>query len=164
MDGTGRRWNRHVVKANSGGSTQICKAIQEFGKENFKVEIIETCDNEEYMNQREAYWIATLSSTNSEIGYNSKAGGGIRHQSDETKNKISNLHRGKENEYRKPVLQYDKDGNFVKEYVSLSEAESITGISKTCIRRVIEKQALRFTKKIHMYGSGKKKINVQKSK
>lgn len=147
MDGTGVRWRRHIIKANAGGSTPICKAIREFGKDNFKIEVIELCDNEGHMNIREAYWIAQLGATNSEIGYNSKIGGGIRHQSEETKEKISKLHKGKESKFRKPILQYDKDGNLVREYPSVSEAVETTKISKSSIIRVLNKIALRFTNK-----------------
>lgn len=147
MDGIGKRWARHLTKTNAGATTPICNAIREFGAENFSITLVELCENEGHMNEREAYWIATLSATNSNIGYNAKVGGGVRHQSDITKAKIGNLHRGKVSKYRKPILQYDSDGNLVKEYVSLSEAIELTGIAKTSIVRVLNKEATRFSKK-----------------
>ena len=50
------------------------------------------------------------------------------------KDKISNSHKGKENlKLRKPVLQYDTNMNFIKEYNGICEAQKQTGISKDAI-------------------------------
>lgn len=146
-EGTGVRFNQHVTKANSGSQYPIHQAIREHGENNFKIEVLEMCSDLMEMNTREAYWIAKLSSTNSEIGYNKKVGGGIRKQSDVTKEKIGAIHRGKEALNRKPVLQYDRDGNLIKEFTSIAEAIVETGIAKTSILRVLAKKALRFSTK-----------------
>lgn len=146
-DGAGVRFNQHIRKANAGSDYPFHQAIREFGDKSFRLDILEMCSSFEEMNEREAYWIATLRSTNSEIGYNKKVGGGIHLHDDVSKRKIGNVHRGKTSEQRKPVLQYDKDGNFIKEYVSLTEALVETSIAKTSILRVIRKEATRFSKK-----------------
>lgn len=146
-EGVGVRFNHHVQRANSGSQYPIHIAIREHGKDNFKIELLEMCNNLAQMNEREAYWIAILSSTNPDIGYNSKIGGGIRLQSDETKLKIGLIHKGKIAHNRKPVLQYDCEGNLIKEFPSISEAELQTGITKRSILRVINKEATRFSKK-----------------
>ena len=52
---------------------KITKAIQEYGKENFKMEILETCDIEEVDN-REKYWIDKFNTFHGE-GYNEHVGG-----------------------------------------------------------------------------------------
>lgn len=146
-EGAGVRFNHHMRKANSGSQYPIHKAIREHGKENFKVEILEMCDNLPEMNKQEAYWIAKLSSTNKEIGYNVRIGGGTRFQSEESKLKIGLIHKGKEAVNRIPILQYDSDGRLIKEFSSISEAVSETGIAKTSILRVLNKKAIRFSTK-----------------
>lgn len=146
-DGTGARFDGHRKSANAGSQYPIHKAIREHGHDNFKIEVLEMCDNLKEMNEREAYWIAKLSSTNSEIGYNKKVGGGIRFQSEETKKKIGDLHRGKEGIGKKPILQYDKKGVLICEFTSISEAVINTGIAKTSILRVLNKKATRFSTK-----------------
>lgn len=146
-DGAGVRWNRHVQKANSGSDYPFHQAIREFGKDAFRLDVLEMCDTFEKMNEREAHWIATLSATNPEIGYNKKIGGGIHLHDEEAKRKIGNIHRGKIAENRKPILQYDKNGVLIREFASLSEAVLETGIAKTSIHRVLRKEATRFSKK-----------------
>ena len=49
-------------------------AIRKYGKENFYIEIIEECPEEE-LNDREIYWISKYNSTDTSIGYNSTLGG-----------------------------------------------------------------------------------------
>lgn len=146
-DGAGVRWNRHIQKAIAGSNYPFHQAIREFGKDSFRLDVLEMCDTFEKMNEREAYWIAILSATNPEVGYNRKVGGGIHLHDDGAKRKIGDIHRGKTVENRKPVLQYDKNGILVKEYASLSDAILETGIAKTSILRVIRKEATRFSNK-----------------
>lgn len=136
-EGASYRFRRHVIKANGGGTTAICNAIREYGENNFKIETIELCKDLAHMNERENYWIVLLGATNPEIGYNNKLGGGVRFQSDETKEKIGILHRGKISENRKPILQYDINGIFVKEYPSIEAASKASGISGCTIRKYI---------------------------
>ena len=59
------------------GSGKILKqAINKYGKENFKVKLIEECKTEEELNEREIYWIDNLFKTYSkELIYNIGKGG-----------------------------------------------------------------------------------------
>lgn len=52
----------------------IHKAIRKYGKDNFKVEIIEECANEN-LNEKEKYYIKIYNSYNGHIGYNASPGG-----------------------------------------------------------------------------------------
>lgn len=102
---------QHNTSANDGylGSGKILKqAICKYGKDNFKREILEHCDSEN-INEKEIFWIAELSATDKNIGYNIAIGGSgngnriwtdVQREhmrllnlgkilSDETKNKIS---------------------------------------------------------------------------
>jgi len=51
----------------------------------------------------------------------------IRKLSKESKEKISKKLKGRDITWGKPVLQYDKKGNFIKEWDSMKEAERETG-------------------------------------
>lgn len=143
--GSGKRFNRHIADAIANKDNYpIHKAIREFGKDNFKLTFLELCDSLEEMNKKEAFYIANYGSTNPEIGYNGKAVGGVRFQSDETKQKIGDIHRGKISDRRKPILQYDgKTGEFIQEFVSLVAASEETGITRGSIIRVLNGKMLR---------------------
>jgi group I intron endonuclease len=58
-------------------------------------------------------------------------------QSEETKRKISESHKGKKQIlHYVPVLQFTKDGTFIKEYESMVSAQKETGITYPQISRV----------------------------
>lgn len=103
------------------GSGKLLKlAIKKYGKENFEKTLLEKCNSEKELCEKEIYWINKLDSTNRKIGYNITFGGtggdtftnnpnkqstieklrikasGKKH-SIETKNKISKLRTGKQN-------------------------------------------------------------------
>lgn len=147
--GSGRRFKMHVADSLANRDDYpIHQAIREFGESSFSLTVLEFCNSLDEMNEREAFYIAALGSTNPEIGYNRKAGGGVRFQSEETKQKIGNIHRGKISDKRKPILQYDgKTGEFIQEYVSLSSAETETGIGRGSIIRVLNGEMARPSKK-----------------
>ena len=76
------------------GSGKLLKtAIKKYGKENFKREILEYCDNVDHANEREIIWIAKYDSRNPSIGYN-LAYGGASH-SEEARKKLSEAKKGK---------------------------------------------------------------------
>lgn len=86
------------IKNNSNylGSGYIFKkAIKKYGKQNFKKEIIETCDSIKELNKREIYWINFYNSTDKNIGYNINEGGKNARQTKESKIKISLALKGK---------------------------------------------------------------------
>ena len=50
-------------------------AFQKHGIENFNKEIIEECESQEILNEREKYWINYYNSTDRKVGYNIAKGG-----------------------------------------------------------------------------------------
>lgn len=53
-----------------GSGTLWMRAINKYGKENVKIEVLERCNSSEELNLREAYWIKTYNSQDLNIGYN----------------------------------------------------------------------------------------------
>jgi len=58
-----------------GSGLSLQNAIKKYGKVNFQKEILEYCDSEEHMLEREIIWIHKLNSTDRAIGYNMTVGG-----------------------------------------------------------------------------------------
>lgn len=58
-----------------GSGLLLKKAIRRYGINNFKKEILEICDSQELLCEREKYWINKLKSTDRKIGYNIAEGG-----------------------------------------------------------------------------------------
>lgn len=78
-----------------GSGVIIRRAISEYGKENFVVELIECCNTQEELNEKEVYYIDLFNSRDTEIGYNIVQGGQARFftgqkHTKETKEKMSN--------------------------------------------------------------------------
>lgn len=89
-----------VFDENYFGSGKVVKRkIQKYGKENFTCKILEECDSEESLNEREIFWIKELDALDKEVGYNIATGGAFgdsgyhlgmlgKHQSDKQKQAV----------------------------------------------------------------------------
>lgn len=115
----------------------IDNARKKYGLENWKVEILKECDTQEELNEWEIYYIKKYN-TKKPNGYNLTDGGnsttGYKH-TEETIERIR--HYGMyESSYRKQVLQYDLDGNFIREWMSVSECcrNGYQGVISACCR------------------------------
>lgn len=64
-------------------------ALLKYGIDNFTIEVIDTAETLEELNQKEIYWINKLNATNKDIGYNLMSGGKSGVKTEETKQKIS---------------------------------------------------------------------------
>lgn len=58
-----------------GSGIHLKRAIEKYGKENFKVELIESCETYQELVEREMYWIAFYDAARSPDFYNSSEGG-----------------------------------------------------------------------------------------
>lgn len=69
-----KRWREHCFQAKEGSKTYyLYQAMRKYGIENFDIEEIEECSNDE-LNERECYWIKYYNSFG-EGGYNLTPGG-----------------------------------------------------------------------------------------
>ncbi|MBQ6296207.1 MAG: GIY-YIG nuclease family protein [Selenomonadaceae bacterium] len=62
------------LKAHRNADSYIGRAIRRYGRENFKIEVLEECETAEQLNEREIFWIAELNCM-SPNGYNCTEGG-----------------------------------------------------------------------------------------
>ena len=58
-----------------GSGVIIKRLISKYGKESFRCSILEECDSEKELNEKEIYYIQKYNSTDSNIGYNIATGG-----------------------------------------------------------------------------------------
>lgn len=125
------------------------KAIAKYGWDSFSVGIIAEHLSQGEAEQIERDYIALYDSTNPSKGFNVALGGNIKgRHSSTTLQRLSDSQKGRQfseehlQKLRKPklngalrrtVIQFDKDGNFLCEYSSLSDAVKSVDGCKTCI-------------------------------
>ena len=127
-----------VTKSNSYNYLFYCillkRDIIKYGFDNFKKNIIKVFDLEEEARNYEKKLIEELDAINDTNYYNLVAGGyggGVRNHpvSDETRKKISESHKGKKLKRQQVIgmgkitLQYNLDGEFLKEFETKADAE-----------------------------------------
>jgi len=81
------RFNAHCYKGSD--CSKLARAIQKYGRENFIIEELESCNSMDNLNKAEIYWIKEYNSI--ENGYNLLSGGKNGKHSEETKKKMSKL-------------------------------------------------------------------------
>lgn len=115
-----------------GSGVLLKKAIQKYGIENFKKEILEFCINDAHLNEREIFWINEYKSFGE--GYNLTIGGsgGITRKS-------------------KPIYQYSLQGFFIKEWISGAEIERILSFDSSSILKVCKGKLLTFKNYLWSY-------------
>lgn len=78
-----------------GSGTMLRKAIKKYGKQNFTVELLCECLTQEELDEKEINYIAKYNSTDKQIGYNVSLGGNSTNFSEETKQRIADIHRNR---------------------------------------------------------------------
>lgn len=145
--GSGKRFKLHVYKTNNGSNYPLHNAIREYGENNFKIDILEICESTEQLRERERYFISLFNSQDSNIGYNTTAGGEYFEVTQEMRESLSKAQKGRAHvEAYKGVLQYDRDGNFLKEWSNMTQAAEETGTSRASILRAIKRTLVRGSK------------------
>lgn len=117
-----------------GSGELLKKKIKQYGKENFSIELLELCDNEDELNDAEIRGIAEYKTFVDwgYGGYNLTTGGGGGTPSKESieKTRIKQLNNPLKS---KTILQYDLDGNFITEYISAHYAQRMLNIKASNI-------------------------------
>jgi hypothetical protein len=117
---------------------KLYNSLLKYGWEQHIFEVIEEC-LEKQLNEREIYW-GNYFKVLGENGLNLRLGDANGLCSEETKQKIGLTNsRPKPDNFnsnlRKPVLQFDKQGNLIAEYESYHDAKNKTGLSLTEVLR-----------------------------
>lgn len=100
------RWQRHKQQSKDlNRNYAFCNALRKYGVDDFYPILLEECLDED-LNNREQFWIQQLNTKIEKEGYNLTDGGN-------TPSSIMCI----------PVFQYTIDGQFIKEYTSISEAQ-----------------------------------------
>ena len=122
-----KRFIRHKSNANLGCPGHLYNAIRKYGWDKFKTFVIyqtEEVDSRdlilEELNNKEIYYIKYFNSSNNQFGYNITSGGSGKTG---TLNNSSSI----------PILQFEIDGTFIKEWPSMHEIERVLGFSHKSI-------------------------------
>jgi group I intron endonuclease len=67
--------DKNNIPSYLGSGIRLLNAINKYGKENFKKDVLEICSDESTLNEREVYWIEYYRSYDKSIGYNLTKGG-----------------------------------------------------------------------------------------
>lgn len=110
-----QRWKEHK---NNKGNKDLYEDFLKFGLINFSFEILEECEKDK-LNEKEKYYIDYYDTY--ENGYNQNSGGDNNEQAI--------------NVTKKEIFCYDLEGNFIKKYNSLSDAERELNICNSNISR-----------------------------
>lgn len=121
-----------------GSGTRLHSAIEHYGKENFKVELIDTAESKEELDDKEIYWIDRLDARNLDIAYNLSKGGdgnssGIAWNKGLTKELNPKLEQSQETK--------DKRSNSLKK--AYAEGRHVTNLSESARNIMSEKAKLR---------------------
>lgn len=116
-----KRFNRHIYDAmTKSTNSEFAKAIRQYGKDSFKIELLEEVD-EEILNEKEIFWISELKSTIKDGNYNTANGGGYyynkdiyRYKTEEQIESLKDVMRGGNNHNATAIDAKDYETN--KEY------------------------------------------------
>lgn len=95
----------------------------------YYVDILEECNDENWQ-EKEKYWIKHVKENNFPLKNMTEGGEGSK-----IYKRVNNLNCNFDI-FKKPILQYDLDGNFVKEFTCVKDAANSVNTSTTCISRV----------------------------
>lgn len=131
------RMKRHYQDALSDSSNHFHHALLQYGKEGFEWEVVDTFSGSKEevihaLNVAEEYHILKYKSRISEYGYNATKGGYSSDKFDEAIRRRALASYGS-----KAVLQYDLDGNFIKEFESLIDVARYFNKGKLKARNII---------------------------
>ena len=129
------RFGRHLINANKKINRHLYDSINHYGKESFKIELIEECADE-LLNEREIYWISKYKSNQKEFGYNMTDGGDGGKMQPESIEKMKLKKTGrKTSDETKKKQSKSQIGKHVGDLNVAKRPEVKEKISKTLIRK-----------------------------
>jgi group I intron endonuclease len=128
-----KRWNDHKKPSNK-NCPILSKAIAKYGAENFTIEEIDRADEQADLDKKEIYWISFYRA-DKDRNYNYNAGGrGNRSKhTEETKNKLSQKLKGKNN----PNWGIPKSERWKKHMSSIMKGRPVSEETKTKIANTL---------------------------
>lgn len=128
----GQTWQTLSERWNSGHGYVACihlnKAIKKYGTDKFQHILLTVCSTQEAADYWEDYFIKHYDSTNRNFGFNIKNGGSHGKHTEESKNKISEAHKGKlHSEETKNKLSEMQMGHIVSKETKSKMSESKKG-------------------------------------
>lgn len=145
-----RRLSDHLSELRNGKhfNDHLQRSWNTYGQENFNIFTLCYCPEKD-LDKKEIYYIDLYKTMNKDFGYNKDSGGNkckTRNEEARDKMRLYWAEHGGINDgllqatkkAKKPVVQYTKDGKFVAEFESVTEASKSTGIdfrqiSSACI-------------------------------
>lgn len=128
------RWKNHlfVLRANTHSNKHLQTAFNKYGESNFEFIVLLSFNyfNNDELNQLEIQYIEQYKSYINTFGYNKTLGGDGRSHTQESKQLIKEQHSI-------PILQYDLQMNFIKEWSSMREAANELGIYESGINACV---------------------------
>lgn len=131
------RTHFYTLEENRHRNIILQNSWNKHGYLNFEFKILEFCEKEECLN-RELYYLNKFKSYDREFGYNicknplANTKPKTPEQILSIKKKLTGIPRSYElkEKLSRAILQYDFNGEFIKEWYSISEASRITGIQR----------------------------------
>ncbi len=140
--------HKYRRKTNKGNSA-IKNAVAKYGEDNFIFTVLEVFEfgewatreyKDEVLSSREQYYIDTLNPKyNIRVKDVTRSIGVCSSKQREHLIRISNLPRDR-SLYKKPVLQVDVDGNFIREFRCAKDAEKELNLYAGSVSRVLSKE------------------------
>ena len=132
-----KRFQRHISDSiNNVLDTHFARAIRKYGAENFKVEVIDTAQDQEELNKKEQEWIQKYDSVNN--GYNETDAiykcGGNTYQSKTTeemnviKEKIRNTEIGNKNPNARKIERINIENGDIDYFDTIIQCAKACGI------------------------------------
>jgi group I intron endonuclease len=69
------RWKKHIHEAKTNNKKYLSRAIQKYGSDNFRVDVLCKCPDKRALNDCEKFFIKMLGSSKPSFGYNMTLGG-----------------------------------------------------------------------------------------
>ena len=117
-----RRFKQHLTPKD--GSPALRNAINKYGKENFRCELLDIAITQEEANKKEQMWIKCIGSYKKKDGYNLSMGGVIGFFNLETLEKMSESKKGEKNSFynkKHSEISKEKMAIWKKEHYKLGE-------------------------------------------